>query len=201
MVEFVKEVVGMLEVNCYLIPVESSRTLYIIDPGSEADKIVEKAKTFDYDKVIILLTHAHIDHISAVGAVNDQLDVDKVYLHPDDHKLYHSPDNNLLPYIPSATNLPSPVDNLKSEDFEIIHTPGHSRGSVCFHFQQIPALFSGDTLFAGSIGRTDLPGGDMNSLTNSVHSRLYILPEELFIYPGHGASSSIGIEKQSNPFV
>lgn len=199
MSDFIIEPVGLLGVNCYLIP--AGQTLYIIDPGADAEIIVRRARQFDYPEKVILLTHAHIDHIGAVGAVSRALSIRTVYLHKKDVDLYFSPANALPPWLPPAEDLPQPDSGFVSEDFEIIETPGHTPGGVCFYFRDRPVLFGGDTLFAGSVGRTDLPGGDHSRLIESIRGKLLALPDELPVYPGHGKQTTIGHEKAANPYL
>lgn len=190
--------VGMLEVNCYLV--KADNRLYIIDPGSEAERVIAEAKQFDCNDYVILLTHAHVDHISAVGAVAKALNA-PVVLDNNDYSLYNSPRNELPPFISAAKDLPKTINTIPNADYTIIHTPGHSLGGVCFYFKAIPALFSGDTLFAQSIGRTDFPGGDHHTLIASINNKLMGLPEDLPVYPGHGAPTTIGNEKRYNPYL
>lgn len=192
--------VGMLEVNCYLVPIKAKQRLYIIDPGSEAENISTMAKEFGYNDYVILLTHAHVDHICAVGALAKTLNA-PVVLDKNDSDLYNSPNNQLPPFISAAKNLPATIENIQDPDFEIIHTPGHTLGGVCYYFKEFPALFSGDTLFDQSIGRTDLPGGNHQMLIDSINNNLMILPKDLAVYPGHGTPTSIGNEKQHNPYL
>jgi hydroxyacylglutathione hydrolase len=192
--------VGMLEVNCYLVPIKAKNRLYIIDPGSEAETIIDAAKEFACDDYVILLTHAHVDHISAVGYVAKALKA-PVVLDASEHGLYNSPNNQILPFISAAKNLPATVENITDADFEIIRTPGHTTGGVCYYFKTLPALFSGDTLFAQSVGRTDLPGGNHQTLIDSINSQLMLLPTDLPVYPGHGTPTTIGNEKQHNPYL
>lgn len=199
--QFVPVVVGPLEVNCYLVPGPASGNLYIIDPGDDVADIAEAAARFTYKEAVILLTHGHVDHIGAIGELCRKLKISKVFVHPADLVLYSSPENHVLPYIPPARDLPPasagwPVQ----EDFKVIETPGHTPGCVCFLFPEYNALFTGDTLFRGSVGRTDLPGGDTDSLMNSIHEKLMPLDDSLRIYPGHGYSSTMGVEKKSNPY-
>ncbi len=198
---FKKLSVGMLQVNCYLVPVPASGKLYIIDPGDEADKIIEEAKTMDYKEAEILLTHAHVDHISAAGEVAAALGISKVRLCAKDHALYKSPENHLMPYVPAATGLPPVTDDLESDDFEVIYTPGHTPGGVCYYFKSMPVLFSGDTLFCGSIGRTDFPGGDLDTIMKSIKEKLMTLPDDLVVLSGHGPATTIKSEKINNPFL
>ena len=199
--DFKVEIVGMLDVNCYLVPVAESRKLYIIDPGGNPDRIITVAKEFDYDEAVILLTHAHVDHIGAVRDVTKALGVKTIYVHKNEAALYKSPNNHLLPYIPAAVDLPEIVTTVPSNDFELIETPGHSPGGVCYYFKQIPAVFVGDTIFRGSVGRSDLPGGSHEQLINSIKSNLMTLPEDLKLYPGHGPATTVGSEKKYNPYL
>ena len=199
MTDFIIHPVGMLEVNCMLVPIGDK--LYIIDPGADAQEIINLARKQHFSEAVILLTHAHVDHIGAVGEVAQALNVKTVYLHSGDHNLYSSPSNCLSPWLPRAENLPPVTGTIDSEDFSVLETPGHTQGGVCFYFKQIPALFVGDTLFAGSVGRTDLPGGNHAQLIRSIKEQLFVLPPELKIYPGHGVPSSIGREKSVNPYL
>ena len=199
--KILSESVGMLDVNCYLVP-GSDGMLYIIDPGSEADKIKKRMDKLSFKEAFILLTHAHVDHISGAGELMQLCpSIKGLYLHPDDLGLYKSPNSHLMPYVPPATNLPEPVKNVDFKDFSVMHTPGHSRGGVCYYFPSLPALFSGDTLFRMSIGRTDFPGGDATQLIRSITGTLFSLPDDLKVYPGHGEPTTIGFEKENNPYV
>ncbi len=193
--------VGFIDVNCYLVPSEADSCLYIIDPGSEPEKILKEFSKAEYKDYRILLTHAHVDHIGAIPELMKKLPVSKLYLHKDDIPLYRSPDNCLLPWIPRVNNLPEPSNEIGSCEFRIIHTPGHTRGAVCFLFDRLNALFSGDTIFQSSVGRTDLPGGSQASLMDSIRNRIFTLPESLEIFPGHGHSTTVGFEKENNPYV
>lgn len=198
---FTTVVVGDIGVNCYLVPGPVSGNLYIIDPGDDAAEIVNAAQGFQYREAVILLTHAHVDHIGACGPVAKKLGVTKVCLNGDDRVLYFSPENHLLPYIPAAKNLPEVMDFYPQDDFTVLETPGHTPGSVCLLFKAYNALFTGDTLFQGAIGRTDFPGGDYDTLIRSIHEKLLPLPDDLRVLPGHQYSSTIGEERRSNPYL
>ena len=198
---FTTLVVGDIGVNCYLVPGPKSGNLYIIDPGDDAADIINAAKDFTYSEAVILLTHAHVDHIGACGAVAKKLGISKVCLDPADAALYSSPENHLLPYLPPAKNLPPVMDFYRQEDFSVIKTPGHTPGSVCLRFGDYNTLFTGDTLFQGSVGRTDLPGGNYDDLMRSIHEQLMVLPDDLKVFPGHQYWSTIGREKSSNPYI
>ncbi len=201
MSKIILETVGMIETNCYLVQIDESRKLYIIDPGAEPDMIIKAASRLSFDEAVILLTHAHVDHIGAVSGVAAALNVKTVYLHPNDLRLYNSPDNHLMPFIPRAKDLPVPAHAIAETDFTILETPGHTLGGVCFYFKQLPALFAGDTLFSGSIGRTDLPGGNMEAILNSIRNKILVLPDSLKIYCGHGPATTAGSERVNNPYL
>ena len=199
---FATVVVGAFEVNCYLVPSPDKKTLYIIDPGGDAQDIIAAASAFSCQKAVILLTHCHADHIGAVGEVAKKLNITGLYIDPADSAMYASPANCFPPYLPAAENLLTPSEwPPQTPDFEILHTPGHTPGGVCYYFREYNALFTGDTLFRASVGRTDFPGGDTATLMESISGRLMTLPDSLEIYPGHGYPSTIGFEKQNNPYL
>ena len=199
---FATVVVGAFEVNCYLVPSPDKKTLYIIDPGGDAQDIIAAASAFSCQKAVILLTHCHADHIGAVGEVAKKLNITDLYIDPADSAMYASPANCFPPYLPAAENLLTPSEwPPQTPDFEILHTPGHTPGGVCYYFREYNALFTGDTLFRASVGRTDFPGGDTATLMESISGRLMTLPDSLEIYPGHGYPSTIGFEKQNNPYL
>ncbi|HCG26831.1 MAG TPA: MBL fold metallo-hydrolase [Lentisphaeria bacterium] len=199
---FATVVVGAFEVNCYLVPSPDKKTLYIIDPGGDAQDIIAAASAFSCQKAVILLTHCHADHIGAVGEVAKRLNITELYIDPADSAMYASPANCFPPYLPAAENLLTPSEwPPQTPDFEILHTPGHTPGGVCYYFREYNALFTGDTLFRASVGRTDFPGGDTATLMESISGRLMTLPDSLEIYPGHGYPSTIGFEKQNNPYL
>ena len=199
---FATVVVGEFEVNCYLVPSPDKKTLYIIDPGGDAQDIIAAASAFSCQKAVILLTHCHADHIGAVGEVAKRLNITELYIDPADSAMYASPANCFPPYLPAAENLLTPSEwPPQTPDFEILHTPGHTPGGVCYYFREYNALFTGDTLFRASVGRTDFPGGDTATLMESISGRLMTLPDSLEIYPGHGYPSTIGFEKQNNPYL
>lgn len=193
--------VGLIDTNCYFVHLPEKRQLYVIDPGGDAAEIVAVARSFDFDRVEILLTHAHVDHISAAREVARALGIDCVRLAAADHPLYASPENALLPWLPAAKNLPPAKEFAPNDDFTVIPLPGHTPGGSGLLFPSGNALFVGDTLFAGSVGRTDLPGGDYHSLMESIHSRLLTLADDLNVYPGHGLATTIGRERATNPYL
>lgn len=193
--------VGALAVNCYLVFLEESKLLLVIDPGDDADLIVSAAKSFAYERSAILLTHAHVDHIGAVPEVRKALNCGFVYLSAGDKELYNSPDNHILPYLPPVAGLPETTAVWDIPGVKLLLTPGHSRGGSCFYFPKEKFVLSGDTLFANSVGRTDLPGGSFAELEKSIRKELLTLPDDTVVYPGHGPRTTIGEEKRSNPYL
>ena len=192
--------VGNIGTNCYLI--KTGNTLYIIDPGADAREIfaVISQENLLSENSEVLFTHAHADHIGAAGKLAELMKISAFRLHPDDRAIYSSCDNGFPPFIPVPENLPPtcpyPAD---SPDYTVLPTPGHSPGSVSLKFGKL--LFSGDTLFRGSIGRTDLFGGDYENLMNSISSVILPLPEDTIIFPGHGENTTLAEEKKFNPYL
>ena len=193
--------VGLLEVNCCLVRLPGSRTLYVIDPGGDWKLIEAETKTFDFDEAVILFTHAHVDHIAAAGALAAALHITCAYLNPADEFIYRSRSNTIGNYIPAAENLPDTVWPPDDPRMKVLACPGHSPGGSAYYFPELGTVFSGDTLFYASIGRTDLPGGNDDELLDSVHNRLFKLPDDTRVVPGHGPFTSIGFEKKNNPYV
>ena len=195
--------VGPIGTNCYLVCDEKLRRLFVIDPGAEPEHILREAEAFGADSARILLTHAHVDHIGAAGEVARQLGVERVMLDPADRELYHSPLNSIPPILEHPADLPETTDFAPEGAFEVLHVPGHSPGGSAFLFAdgEEKLLFCGDSLFAGSIGRTDLPGGDYGELISALKSVLLVLPPETRAFPGHGGATTIGDEKMYNPYL
>ena len=185
--------VGTFEENC------SIHRGYIVDPGAEAERII--AALGQEAPKAILLTHAHFDHIGAVGRLQARFPDLEVFVHPEDAKIITHPLNNFPPDYPPAP-MPQNItwDTSLIEGCEVIETPGHTPGGVCYYFPADKLLFSGDTLFNYSVGRTDLPGGDMATLMASLQ-KLLALPDEVQVIPGHGPTTTIGAEKRGNPFL
>lgn len=190
--------VGSFQVNASIV--HDGETACIIDPGGEAGRIADilASKNLKLEKV--LLTHAHFDHIGAVAELEAAFPGLGVFVPPGDIAVYTHPMNRYPPDYP-----PRPLpENLLSapevEGMETIPVPGHTPGGVAYYFPAEKVLFSGDTLFAGSVGRTDLPGGDMAALMKSLSS-LKALPDDTVVVPGHGRATTIGEEKAINPFL
>ncbi|MCP4632716.1 MAG: MBL fold metallo-hydrolase [candidate division Zixibacteria bacterium] len=198
--------VGSYFVNCYLVGCEKTRKGIIIDPGENEELIMSKIKENNLEIEKIILTHGHLDHIGALEYVKNNLKV-PVCIHKDDADMLTSSDKNLSSMTPDPIEA-SPADiYLEDGQFveigelklKVLHTPGHSRGGISLYAEG--AVFTGDALFLGSVGRTDLPGGDFDILMNSINEKLFSLPDDTVVYSGHGPDSTIGQEKQFNPFV
>lgn len=202
MVSFKIVSVGSYCVNCVVVS-ESGRCL-VVDPGQDADVIADCIKSQNLTPVAVLLTHGHFDHVGGIPGLLERYQGLPVYAHPSDWPMFGHPLNRCPPDYPGV---PRPADlrdvRTAESDFaefgmSVMETPGHTPGSVCLRFGN--TLLSGDTLFAGSCGRTDFPGGSMAAMRSSL-SALSALPPEVAVIPGHGASTTIGREIEFNPFI
>jgi len=195
-------VVGPLAVNCYLVADPASAEACLIDPGAEPYGIKNYLTRNALKLKYIINTHGHGDHIAANGF----FDV-PIYIHSLDAPFLQDPEKNLSTQFlfrvtsPKASRLLADGDRvgLGGLSFAVIHTPGHTPGSISLKLEDV--LFTGDTLFAGGVGRTDLVYGDNEALFDSIRKKLFVFPDDTAIYPGHGGSSTIGTEKESNPFL
>lgn len=200
-------VVGPLQCNCYIVGDRAAGEAIIIDPGDDADEIAGSLAEQQLRVTAIVATHAHFDHIVAAGRLRE-LTGAPFYLHKADNPILDWMQESGRMFLGIELPPPPDVDRNASEGevltagtarLEVLHTPGHSPGSISLVADT--AIFSGDTLFAGSIGRTDLPGGDAQALLDAVKKKLYLLEDDLPVYPGHGPSTTLGREKVYNPFV
>ena len=190
--------VGTFEVNCSILSTDGKA--WIVDPGSEAERIVRLLADRGLEPEAILLTHAHFDHIGGIPGLQAAFPDLPVYVHPNDAAVIVNPMNRLPPDYPPVGMPKNVRDCRELRGVTVIETPGHTPGGVCYHFPEDGLLLSGDTLFAGSVGRTDLPGGDMGVLMDSL-KRLTGLPGDTLVIPGHGPHTTIARETASNPFL
>ena len=189
---------GSFEVNSSILS-ENGRA-WIVDPGGEAERIIDLLAKKGLEPAGILLTHAHFDHIGAVNALQTAFPDLKLTIHRDEVPVIVHPMNSMPPDYPPVTMPKNIVDSTDAPGCGIIETPGHTPGGVSYYFPAEKLLLAGDTLFAGSVGRTDLPGGDMAALMRSLE-KLTVLPDDTLVIPGHGPHTTIGAEKASNPFL
>lgn len=198
--------VGQLGVNCYIVSCEDTKEALVIDPGDNAEIILEKVAQENLQVKYIVNTHGHADHIGANNILKNKTKA-VIAIHIDDVPMLDNPKLNLSVYI-GASIISDPADiilnagdiiTIGNVKLSVLHTPGHTKGGICLLTEG--ALFSGDTLFAESIGRCDFPDGSMNDLIHSIQSQLMKLPDDIKVYPGHGPATTIGWERIHNPYL
>jgi glyoxylase-like metal-dependent hydrolase (beta-lactamase superfamily II) len=200
--------VGLLGCNCSVFGDESTREAIVVDPGDDLHSIEAILDGHGLKLKAIVITHAHIDHIGGAARLQSRRNA-PVYMNESDQPLYDHLDTQaawLGVETPQKTSIDTPLhegDALKlgQTDFHVLHTPGHTPGSVCLWVPEQNKLIAGDTLFRESIGRTDLPGGDGRAILRSIHGKLLNLPETAIVVPGHGPSTTISHERDFNPFL
>ena len=200
--------VGILQCNCSILGDETSREAIVVDPGDDIPKIMAILNRHHLTVKQILMTHAHIDHIAGAARLK-QLTGAPILYNPRDLPLVKMMDAQAGWLDMPTPEVHSPDDTLEDGRLititgltgNILHTPGHTQGSVCLHLPDQNLLLAGDTLFAGSVGRTDLPGGDGPTLIRSIHEKLLPLPDATIVIPGHGPKTTIGEERETNPFL
>jgi hydroxyacylglutathione hydrolase len=200
--------VGPLQCNCSIVGDETTREAMVIDPGDEIDQILALLKKHNLQVKQIVITHAHIDHVGGAMKLRAATGA-PILLNQNDYALLKMLDVQaawLGMKSPGHVDIDRTVgqaDIVKAGSLEgqVIHTPGHTEGSICIYFPLEDKLIAGDTLFAGSIGRTDLPGGSFEKIMGSLHNQVLALPDETVVIPGHGPATTIGEERETNPFL
>ena len=204
-------VLGDFQTNCFCVRQnEEVSECLIIDPGMGAEVLVQMLTEKGYTPIEILLTHGHADHIGGVESLRQHWPGVRVSIHKEDAGMLTNPAENLSLMAGVRVQALSAEVLLNSEDiyyeaaglrFKVLHTPGHTPGGICLYASDEDILFAGDTLFAGSVGRSDFPGGDHRMLIDMIRQKLLILPQKTMVYTGHGPATTIGNEKESNPFL
>ncbi|MGI4827846.1 MAG: MBL fold metallo-hydrolase [Janthinobacterium lividum] len=200
--------VGPLGCNCTVLGDETSGEATVIDPGAEIARILSVLAKHSLNLRQIVVTHAHIDHIAGALALKEITSAPILYREAD-LPLVAMMDQQAewlgvaMPEVAAPDHSPADAEVLQTGNMhgEILHTPGHTEGSLCVHLPEQGLLLAGDTLFAGSVGRTDLPGGNMRKLVTSIRERLLTLPDHTVVVPGHGRETTIGEERENNPFL
>ena len=198
---------GMIYTNCYIVTNEDTKEGLIIDPSDQAADIKARIQELEITPVAILLTHGHFDHIMAAKDLKETYHIPVLAGEKERAMLE---DYNLNGTLSVGRNYTLSADRLLKDGEEltlgglkikVIHTPGHTAGSVCYYFEKEKVLLSGDTLFLESVGRTDMPTGNTHDLLESLNRKLMLLPDDVIVYPGHGDKTAIGHEKANNPFI
>ena len=199
---------GALQANTYLAVDEKTNEGFIVDPGGYNKVLTKEVRNNDVNIKYSNLPHGHSDHICGVNEHKAEFPDAKIVAYKDEEAMLENPNLNQspgfgVPYSTKADILVSDGDELKVGDvtLKFIHTPGHTEGGMCIYVKEAKALFSGDTLFRQSIGRTDFPGGSYKEIMDSIRKKLFLLPDDTNVFPGHMGTTSIGFEKENNPFV
>ncbi|MEM2182865.1 MAG: MBL fold metallo-hydrolase [Candidatus Bathyarchaeia archaeon] len=203
--------VGYLLTNCYIIACERTKEALVIDPGlsaNEAERLFREIMKYSLQVKYIVNTHGHMDHISGNALVKERTGA-TIMIHEYDADMLINPMENLSGIMGLSVISPPPDLTLKDEDkirvgnleIDVLHTPGHTPGSISLYCRSEGVVFTGDTLFAGAVGRTDFPGSSHRMLIESIREKLLILPDETIAYPGHGEATTIGRERRWNPFL
>ena len=201
-------VVGPLGVNCFILGDKQSKEGVVVDPGADCEMILESVARFGIKVKYVINTHGHFDHVGCNRQLKEQTGAE-LLIHQGDQALLSMASRSAQKYGLTVEDSPVPsrhlTDGMKLEFgrrcIEVLHTPGHTQGGCCLYLANEKLLITGDTLFAESVGRTDLPGGDHQQLIASIKSKLMPLPDETIVWPGHGPSSTIGTERRRNPYI
>lgn len=191
---------GVYAANCFILMDEDTKETAVIDPGGDSEDLIKAVNEMDAKVKYILLTHGHTDHTGAAVQLQEEYNA-PIYISEKDYRMMENGEYIYGDVIGKVDKFLNEGDTLKIGGIEIkcIHTPGHTPGGICFMVEDV--IFTGDTLFAGSIGRTDLAGGDFDTIISNIKNKLMILPDNITVFPGHGPQSSIGRERVHNPFL
>ena len=200
-------VLGPVQTNCYFLINEDTKEVLIVDPADRAQKIIEWINSEGLKPVAILLTHGHFDHIMGVQGVKKEYGI-PIYASKDEVEVLANPQINVSTMMGAYLSMKADelfsdgdVLELAGMKLKVISTPGHTIGSVCFYMEAEKVLISGDTLFEASVGRSDFPTGSSRQLIESIKTRLFVLPDDTDVFPGHGGTTNIAYEKAHNPFI
>jgi hydroxyacylglutathione hydrolase len=203
-------VLGAYQTNCFVLrESQAGKDCLIIDTGLDAGELVDFLQRHNLNPVAAILTHGHVDHITGVVELRGRFPQIKIYIHKLDAGMLTGEKDNLSA-MAGISFSPGPADSLLEEGdaieqanvkLKVLHTPGHTPGSICLYSKDDGIVFVGDTLFADSVGRTDMPGGNAALLIKSIKQKLCTLPDETIVYPGHGPQTTISQEKENNPFL
>ncbi len=200
-------VLGPVQTNCYFLINEDTKEVLIVDPADRAQKIIEWINSEGLKPTAILLTHGHFDHIMGVAGVKKEYNI-PIYASKDEVEVLADPQINVSTMMGAYLSMKADklfsdgdVLELAGMKLKVISTPGHTIGSVCFYMEEEKVLISGDTLFEASVGRSDFPTGSSRQLIESIKTRLFVLPDDTDVFPGHGGTTSIAYEKAHNPFI
>lgn len=199
--------VGQVATNCYFAINEETKEMLVIDPGDSAQMLAEKIKQEGFKPQTVLLTHGHFDHAMAAGGLAGIFGI-KIYAHEGEKDTLEDPRKNVSIMVGSRDTYHADVYvkdgevlKLAGMEWKVLHTPGHTAGGCCYYLEKEKVLFSGDTLFCQSVGRTDFPGGSMSKIVRSIKEKLMALPDEVKVYPGHMGLTTIGAERVGNPYL
>jgi len=206
-------VVGMVQTNCYIVINDETKECFIIDPGASGKQLAEKIIQDNLEPVAVLLTHGHFDHAAAAKTLKDEFDI-SVYAHEAEADTLKDPQKNVSWMVNCKESYEADIF-LKDEEvitlagfkIKVLHTPGHTEGGCCYYIAEEDVVFTGDTLFAQSVGRTDFPGGSMSQIVRSIQEKLMTLNEagsletDIMVYPGHNDPTTIETERMENPYL
>ncbi len=206
-------VVGMVQTNCYIVINNETKECFIIDPGASGKQLAEKIRQDNLEPVAVLLTHGHFDHAGAAKTLAEEFDI-KIYAHEAEEDTLKDPQKNVSwmvnckeSYAADIFLKDEEVITLAGFEIKVLHTPGHTEGGCCYYIADEDVVFTGDTLFAQSVGRTDFPGGSMSQIVRSIQEKLLTLNDagnletDIMVYPGHNDPTTIETERMENPYL